>query len=180
MQEKAQSTQSILTAGALSVGFEQTPDGIRYRACLTGPQTTSSCPPRRYPVYAQTASLRNEGGDPARRRFGLGPGGDGVYRRRRRVELAAGESGGVAHRGSHHDRRRSAPCVGACEWTSSNPEWSVWRVIFPGRRHRAGSGRKVFFPRAPGEVQTGLWQREFHHQGPTPSPDHDAGYGGLR
>ncbi len=33
-----------------------------------------------------------------------------------------------------------------------------------------GPDAKVFFPRAPGEVQKGLWQREFHHQGLYPEP----------
>jgi len=50
-------------------------------------------------------------------------------------------------------------------------QWSIWRVVFPQVAvAELGEDASVFFPRAPGEVQKGLWRREFRHQGLYPEP----------
>ena len=51
-----------------------------------------------------------------------------------------------------------------------NPSWSVWRVIFPQLTLRPpGERAAVFFPRGPGEVQPGVWERPFSYHGDYPS-----------
>jgi len=48
---------------------------------------------------------------------------------------------------------------------------SVWHAIFPQIGIAdLGEDGCVFFPRGPGEVQKGLWDREFRHQGVYPEP----------
>jgi hypothetical protein len=49
--------------------------------------------------------------------------------------------------------------------------WSIWRVIFPQIGIAdLGEDGCVFFPRGPGEVQKGLWNKQFRHQGLYPEP----------
>ncbi|HEY5909087.1 MAG TPA: DUF6259 domain-containing protein [Verrucomicrobiae bacterium] len=50
-----------------------------------------------------------------------------------------------------------------------NPEWSVWRVVFP-QLALASPGEKpaVLFPRGPGEVQPDIWKRPFAYRGNYP------------
>ncbi|MGA2865727.1 MAG: DUF6259 domain-containing protein [Verrucomicrobiota bacterium] len=51
-----------------------------------------------------------------------------------------------------------------------NPTWSVSRVIFPELALRSpGERAAVFFPRGPGEVQAGVWERRFSFHGTYPS-----------
>ena len=56
--------------------------------------------------------------------------------------------------------------VGAARWKlrveNTNQQWSVWRLVFPQiALAELGPEADVFLPRAPGEVQRGLWRREF-------------------
>ncbi len=48
--------------------------------------------------------------------------------------------------------------------------WSIWRIIFPRVTVAdLGSAGAVFFPKAAGEVQRGVWQRAFRFSGTYPS-----------
>ena len=62
----------------------------------------------------------------------------------------------------------------AIHWTldvkNGSSEWSVWRVVFPQIAvAQPGNEPRVFLPRGPGEVQQGLWQRAYRHQGLYPN-----------
>ncbi len=47
--------------------------------------------------------------------------------------------------------------------------WSVWRVVFPQLAIAdLGTNAAVLFPRGPGEVQRGVWQRAFRYRGDYP------------
>jgi hypothetical protein len=64
--------------------------------------------------------------------------------------------------------------AGAIRWklevTNESRRWIVRRVVFPQiALAELGPQAEVFFPRAPGEVQRGLWQRVFRYQGTYPS-----------
>lgn len=49
------------------------------------------------------------------------------------------------------------------------PDWSVRRVLFPQLDLvDLGDGGCVLFPRGPGEVQRGVWRRDFHYRGDYP------------
>jgi hypothetical protein len=51
--------------------------------------------------------------------------------------------------------------------TSTN--WSIWRVMFPQvALSNLGTNAAVLFPRGPGEVQRGVWDRPFSYQGNYP------------
>ncbi|MGO8931287.1 MAG: DUF6259 domain-containing protein [Limisphaerales bacterium] len=51
--------------------------------------------------------------------------------------------------------------------TSTN--WSVWQVVFPQVALASlGTNAAVLFPRGPGEVQRGIWDRPFSYQGNYP------------
>jgi len=54
---------------------------------------------------------------------------------------------------------------------NGNPNWSIMSVVFPqiGISDLGDDGH-VFFPRGPGEVQKGLWNRPFKHHGIYPEP----------
>ncbi|MCS7306382.1 MAG: DUF6259 domain-containing protein [Thermoguttaceae bacterium] len=48
--------------------------------------------------------------------------------------------------------------------------WSVWEVVFPQMAVAPhGPEAAVFFPRGPGEVQRGLWEKKFHYSGLYPN-----------
>lgn len=48
-------------------------------------------------------------------------------------------------------------------------EWSVRRSVFPLLDLAdLGKGAVTFFPRGPGELQRGVWQRDFHYRGNYP------------
>ncbi len=54
--------------------------------------------------------------------------------------------------------------------TSTN--WSVWRVVFPQVALASlGTNAAVLFPRGPGEVQRGVWDRPFSFHGNYPGGD---------
>jgi len=64
--------------------------------------------------------------------------------------------------------------TGALRWKLAveNPPapWSVWRVVFPQVAVAdLGPQAAVFFPKAAGEVQRGVWQRTFRFSGTYPS-----------
>ena len=51
--------------------------------------------------------------------------------------------------------------------TSTN--WSIWRVVFPQVALASlGTNAAVLFPRGPGEVQRGIWDRPFSYKGNYP------------
>ena len=53
---------------------------------------------------------------------------------------------------------------------NDNDQWSVLRVVFPQLGvAQPGDDARVFFPRGPGEVQRGLWQRAFRYHGLYPN-----------
>ncbi len=172
MPEKALSTQSILTAGALSVGFEQTPDGIRVQSLLdrsTDCEFLSASP---LPLF--TLKLRHcETKEEIQLDAGSGWGQVAIEHTAGGAELSWQQAKVAGMRVVV--RLTTDDEASALRWSlrvdNRNPEWSVWRVVFPQVAvTELGPGTKVFFPRAPGEVQTGLWQREFHHQGLYPEP----------
>ena len=56
----------------------------------------------------------------------------------------------------------------AIQWDFSvrndSPHWSILGVVFPEvALAEMGMDGSVFFPRAPGEVQQGLWRKQFRH-----------------
>ncbi|HGJ64155.1 TPA: hypothetical protein ENS27_02055 [bacterium] len=57
------------------------------------------------------------------------------------------------------------------EIENKDKDMSIWSAIFPqiGIADLSDDGC-VFFPRGPGEVQKGLWDRDFRHQGVYPEP----------
>lgn len=56
------------------------------------------------------------------------------------------------------------------ENTSTN--WSTWRVVFPQvALANLGANAAVLFPRGPGEVQRGVWDRSFSYHGNYPGGD---------
>jgi hypothetical protein len=62
----------------------------------------------------------------------------------------------------------------AFRWTIEveNPttRWTTWRTVFPQVAVAdLGPDAEVLLPRGSGEVQTGLWQREYRHQGTYPN-----------
>jgi hypothetical protein len=52
---------------------------------------------------------------------------------------------------------------------NASTNWSVWRVVFPQLAiAELGTDSAVLFPRGPGEVQRGVWQRAFRYRGDYP------------
>ncbi len=67
------------------------------------------------------------------------------------------------------DHQRQA-LVWSIQVDNSSEEWTTWRVVFPQVAVAdLGPDAKVFLPRGAGEVQKGLWQREYRHQGTYPN-----------
>jgi hypothetical protein len=49
---------------------------------------------------------------------------------------------------------------------NASTNWSIWRVVFPQVSLTSlGTNAAVLFPRGPGEVQRGVWDRQFNYQG---------------
>ena len=67
------------------------------------------------------------------------------------------------------DAGRNAICW-SLDVKNGSSEWGVWRVVFPQIAvAQPGKEPRVFLPRGPGEIQQGLWQRAFRHQGLYPN-----------
>ncbi len=172
MQDKELFTQSILTAGELRVVFEQTLDGIRLQSLS---DTTTDCEflsVRPLPLFA--LKLRHcETKEEIQLDADSGWGQVAIESNVNGADLGW-QQATVA--GLQVVVRIATECeASALRWSlrveNQNPEWSVWRVAFPQIAiAELDPDAKVFFPRAPGEVQKGLWQREFRHQGLYPEP----------
>ncbi|MHC4178253.1 MAG: DUF6259 domain-containing protein [Planctomycetota bacterium] len=66
--------------------------------------------------------------------------------------------------------RRAAAIRWKLQVQNTSERWSVRRVVFPYiALAELGPQAEVFFPRAPGEVQGGLWRRQFRCGGTYPS-----------
>ncbi len=53
---------------------------------------------------------------------------------------------------------------------NASQQWSLWRVIFPQVAvAELGEDATVFFPRGPGEIQKGVWRREFSYRSTYPN-----------
>lgn len=51
-----------------------------------------------------------------------------------------------------------------------SPRWSLWRVVFPQVAVAdLGEGATVLFPRGPGEIQRGVWHRDFRYNSTYPN-----------
>jgi len=172
MQDQALPTPLILTAGALTAILEPTRDGIRLRSLS---DTSTGCeflPASPLPLFALKLS-HSETKEEVQLDAGSGWGQVAIAPTAGGAELSWQEAT-VA--GIHVRVRVTADHdAGALRWRlrvdNANPAWSVWRVVFPQVAvTELGPDAEVFFPRAPGEVQKALWQREFHHQGLYPEP----------
>ena len=65
------------------------------------------------------------------------------------------------------------PNASALRWKlrveNASMNWSLWRVLFPQiALATLGTNAAVLFPRGPGEVQPGVWDRAFSYQGNYP------------
>jgi hypothetical protein len=53
---------------------------------------------------------------------------------------------------------------------NASKRWSVWRVTFPQVAiAELGTAAKVLFPRGPGEIQAGVWRRDFSYRSTYPN-----------
>ncbi len=165
-------TPSILTAGDLSVAFERTLRGIRLRSVSDKVTDCEFMPADPLPLFTLTLRHSETGedirldADSGWDQVAIKPTVDGAELDWQQASIAGLRV--VAHITTDHE-------ANAVRWRlqvdNQDLQWSVWRVVFPQIAiTELDPGAKVFFPRGPGEVQTGLWQREFRHQGLYPEP----------
>lgn len=172
MQDNGRHPQLVLTAGELSVVFERTLDGIRLQSLsdsATGCEFLLALP---LPLFVLT--LRH-GETQEELRLDANSGWAKVA-----VESTVEGAELVWQQASAEGLRVIVRVtadheVSALRWSlrveNEGSPWSVWRVVFPQIAiTELDPDAKVFFPRAPGEIQAGLWQREFRHQGLYPEP----------
>ncbi len=172
MRDKTLPTPSILTAGELSVVFERTLDGIRLQRLSDTTTDRELLPARTLPLFTlrlrhcETKEEVQLDADSGWDQVAIASTADGAeldWRQAKPADLHV-----IVRVTADHE-------ANALRWRlqveNGDSEWSVWRVIFPQIAiTELSSDATVFFPRGPGEVQKGLWQREFRHQGLYPEP----------
>ncbi|MCU0522008.1 MAG: DUF6259 domain-containing protein [Anaerolineae bacterium] len=172
MQEQDLSKKSIVAPGELRVVFERTPDGIRLQSLSDTVTDCEFLSAWSLPLF--TVKLRHcETKEEIQLDADSGWG-----------EVAITSTADGAELGWQQARVAGLQVIvrvtadseaNALRWSLrvENPasQWSVWRVVFPQIAiTELDPDAKVFFPRAPGEVQKGLWRREFRHHGLYPEP----------
>jgi hypothetical protein len=165
-----------VTAGDLQLTLASTPGGIRMDRLLdaqSGRDLTATNP---LPLFALT--LRQAG---STKQLSLGAE-DGwsqcaIQPHGRRVQLRWSRPTNEALTGLSVTATVSADArAGALRWKlrvdNGSTNWSVWRVVFPQVAVAdLGTNAAVLFPRGPGEVQRGVWDRSFSFHGNYPGGD---------
>lgn len=167
---------NVLPAGDLGLILHRTDGGVRLLSLCDSAADRELLVPSPLPLFA--LSLRNvETKQEARLAADAGWN---------RVEVVSGEPDGTVEIRWQRPRQeglddlhvvaRAAPDhrAAAIRWRLElkNPSkrWAVRRVVFPQiALAEPGPQAEVFFPRGPGEVQGGLWQRAFRYQGRYPN-----------
>jgi hypothetical protein len=168
---------TVLSAGDLGLIFERIAEGIRLLSLSDSAADQEFLVPRPLPLFV--ISLRDV---ETRREIRLGA--DAGWNE---VDVASGKPDeGVEIRWQRGTRQegpddlrvtaRATPDrpAGAIRWklevSNGSKRWIVRRVVFPQiALAELGPQAEVVFPRGPGEVQHGLWQRVFRYQGTYPS-----------
>jgi hypothetical protein len=171
-----------LEAGDLKLGLEATADGIGIASLRDSAAKCSLVPAKPLPLFAITLrpagktdqvtltadqgwrEVEITGGRPAATPLA----GDKLVLRWRKP--ADPKFGGI----SVVVRVSAEPATASLLWTLAVDQvpssWTLWHVVFPqlGIVDLGPSGA-VFFPKAAGEVQRGVWQRPFRYSGTYPS-----------
>ncbi len=162
-------------AGDLGVILERTADGIRLVSLFDADRDVCLVSSQPLPLFS--LKLREAGKDE--------PVTLSSEQGWSEVELVESGAQGVALQwwkprdgrlGDLHVLARLIPDASnhALRWTIAvdkvPPSWSVWRVVFPQVAvSDLGPKGAVFFPKAAGEVQRGVWSRSFRFAGTYPS-----------
>ena len=171
MQEQ-KLTRSILTTSELKVVFEQTPDGIRLLSLFdttTEFELLSACTLPLFTLKLHNCETKEEIQLNADSGWGKITIESTVYGAELHWQQAKISGLQVIARVTTDNE------ANALRWSlqveNNNSQWSIWQVVFPQiALAELSEDARVFFPRAPGEVQKGLWRREFRHQGLYPEP----------
>ncbi len=169
----------VLNAGGLGMSLEQTPDGIKLANLVDAVTHQNLAPAKPLPLFSVT--LRH-----AETKQEVRLAADAGWQQVHAAPVdAAQPAGGIELRWQKPaDKRlgdlrvvaRAIPDAGpnAIRWrlTVESPPapWGVWRVVFPQVAIAdLGPQGAIFFPKAAGEVQRGVWQRDFRFSGTYPS-----------
>jgi hypothetical protein len=172
-----QIARHVVAAGELEMAVEQTSDGLRLQSLLDVPkrqQLLSDSPS--LPLFTLTMR-QHDGNKEVRLNADAGwghvkvtpsPSGGGiVIRWEKPADEAIGEVSVEA---------QAVPdnAASALTWRlvvqSEKANWRLWQVTFPQVAiTELGDDACVFFPRGPGEVQKGVWRREFRYSGMYPN-----------
>jgi len=172
MQEQMLPTNLILTAGELRITFERTDQGIKVQSLLDTTTETELLSAKTLPLFTlklrhcETKEEIQLNSDAGWTKVAIESTDSGAKLRWQKSKISGLEVIACATL----DDEANAVCW-KLQVNNDNPQWSTWRVVFPQVSVAELSAEaSVFFPRAPGEVQQGLWQKEFCHQGLYPEP----------
>ncbi len=173
---------ATLEAGDLRLGLQSTSDGIRLVSLLDSGANRNLVPAQPLPLFAIT--LREKGK------------ADRVTLTADRgwsdVEISGGNSAANPSRPGQLELRwrkpadprlgdlrvvarvSAEPATSSLRWKLTVDQtpatWTLWRVVFPQVSIAdLGPSGAVFVPKAPGEVQRGVWQRAYRYTGTYPS-----------
>ena len=171
VQEQTLSTQSILTAGELRITFERNSGGIKLQSLFDTATERELLSSQTLPLFTlklrhcETKEEVQLTADSGWAKVAIESTSDGAELRWRQEQINLQ----VIARATLDNE--SSAVYWSLRVENENSQWSIWRVIFPQVAiAELGENASVFFPRAPGEVQKGLWRREFRHQGLYPEP----------
>ena len=167
---------TVLTAGDLGLILSRSDDGVRLLSLCDSAADQEFLLPSPLPLF--TLTLRD-----AEKKQELRLAADGGWNEVEVVSAKPDEGieirwGRPGQEGLDDLRvtARATPDrpAGAIRWklevTSESKSWIVRRVVFPQIAvAELGPQAEVFFPRGPGEVQRGLWQRPLRYQGTYPN-----------
>lgn len=167
---------TVLVAGDLMAIVEQAGGGIRLVALYDSAAEQAFSPLKPLPLFlltlrhAQTRAEQKLSADTGWKEAQVLLSGDGAqaefrWREPQEAQLAGLEVAATVQLDGQ---------VGQFDWTlrveKAPAPWALWRVVFPQLALAdLGAEGRLFFPKAAGEVQAGVWSRSFRFSGTYPS-----------
>lgn len=167
---------TVLVAGDLTAIVEQAEQGIRLVGLYDSAAEQALSPSKPLPVFQVTLRHAPSGqelklsADAGWKQVFVQLGDGGAKAELRWRDPLEAQLSGLEVIGTVH----VDPQAGQLEWTLSVEKapapWALWRVVFPQLAvPDLGADGRLFFPKAAGEVQGGVWSQAFRFSGTYPS-----------
>lgn len=164
-----------LVAGQLVLTLGETGEGISVRSLVDSATGCSFFPPEPPPLFTLTVREVNSRrevkltADAGWTSVAIAPTAQGAEMHWHRLNVENGEDLRLVAEVTADEKNH------ALRWgfrvSNESSEWSLMRVVFPQVKiDEIGEDAWIFLPRAPGEIQQGIWRRKYEHERVYPDP----------